>query len=45
MKNRITRILILVLAFAIISPLAGCGRKGPPEFPKDSKYPREYPSE
>ncbi len=45
MKNRMIRWLVLMLALVMISPLAACGRKGPPELPKDSKYPRDYPSE
>ncbi len=45
MKRQIMKILTVVLALALISPLAACGRKGAPEFPEDSKYPRDYPTE
>ncbi len=44
-KTGIIKILAVLLALAMVSPLAACGRKGPPEFPEGSKYPREYPSE
>ncbi len=44
MKRRFSKILALVLALAMISPLAACGRKGPPQFPEGSEYPREYPT-
>lgn len=44
-RIRLVRTLAIVLALAMITPLAACGRKGPPDFPEGSKYPREYPSE
>jgi len=44
-RRRFVRALAIVLALAMISPLAACGRKGPPTFPEGSKYPRDYPSE
>ncbi len=39
------RCLILVLALAIVLPLAACGKKGEPQAPPDQKkvYPRTYP--
>lgn len=39
------RLLLLVLLIAALSlPVAGCGRKGPPEPPPGSDFPRTYPS-
>jgi predicted small lipoprotein YifL len=39
--------LVILLALALAAPLAGCGKKGPPQPPpgKESTYPRTYPSE
>ncbi|MBL6933288.1 MAG: hypothetical protein ISR45_10090 [Rhodospirillales bacterium] len=37
------RLIVLALVIAIASPIAACGRKGSPDYPKDSKYPRSYP--
>jgi predicted small lipoprotein YifL len=35
----------LVLVLALVLPqLAACGRKGPPEPPEGSTYPKQYPS-
>jgi len=45
MSRNITKIIAIVLALAVISPLAACGRKGAPEFPQGSEYPRKYPTE
>jgi len=45
MSRKITKIIVIVLALAVISPLAACGRKGPPESPQGSEYPRKYPTE
>ncbi len=39
------RAFIVSLGLMLMAPLAGCGRKAPPEHPKDSKFPRDYPSE
>jgi len=41
----LTRLMVLALILAIASPLAACGRKGAPERPEGSKYPRSYPGE
>ena len=39
-----TRTLImLALAVMLALPLAACGRKGNPEPPEGSTYPRDYP--
>jgi predicted small lipoprotein YifL len=38
------RLLVLALIIAIASPLAACGRKGAPDRPDNSKYPRSYPA-
>jgi len=37
------RLMMLVLLIAIASPLTACGRKGSPDRPEESKYPRSYP--
>ncbi len=37
-------LLVLALIIAIASPLAACGRKGSPDRPDDSEYPRSYPA-
>ena len=39
---RIIKVAILMLAVSLM--LAGCGRKGPPEAPGKSEYPRTYPA-
>ena len=39
------RALIVSLGFMLALPLVGCGRKASPSKPKDSKYPRDYPSQ
>lgn len=44
-KKLSRRLVILALLIAIASPLAACGRKGSPERPEDSQYPRSYPSQ
>ncbi|NQV47204.1 MAG: hypothetical protein HQ504_05415 [Rhodospirillaceae bacterium] len=36
-------VVALVLAAAL--PLGACGRKGAPDFPEGTEYPREYPSD
>ncbi len=40
-------ILAVVMAMALGSALAACGKKGPPELPEgvSDDYPRKYPSE
>lgn len=40
------RLLVtLLLACALVAPLAGCGKKGDPEAPEkeEVRYPRQYP--
>ena len=38
------RLLIFLLALSLALPaLSACGRKGPPEPPEGSTYPRPYP--
>ncbi len=37
------RAFIVSLGLMLVVPLAGCGRKAPPDQPKDSKFPRDYP--
>jgi len=39
------RLLIALLVLGILTPLAGCGRKGSLEPPPGSTYPHEYPAE
>jgi predicted small lipoprotein YifL len=39
----IRRSLLLLTAIALALPLAACGRKGNPDWPDDSIYPRKYP--
>jgi predicted small lipoprotein YifL len=36
-------LIILSLAVMLVLPLAACGRKGGPESPEGSTYPRDYP--
>jgi len=38
------RIFVLLLLALVLPQLAACGRKGPPEPPEGSTYPRQYPS-
>ncbi|HSD35334.1 MAG TPA: hypothetical protein VLE26_07945 [Alphaproteobacteria bacterium] len=39
------RILALLVLLALALPaLDACGRKGPPEPPEGSTYPRQYPN-
>ncbi len=38
------KIILIVLALAVVLPTAGCGRHGKLETPEGSTYPREYPS-
>lgn len=37
-------VLILALAAALVLPMSGCGRKGKPEAPPGSDFPRTYPT-
>lgn len=37
-------LLLALLLAAVILPVAGCGRKGQPEPPPGSDFPRTYPS-
>ncbi|MCW8914406.1 MAG: lipoprotein [Magnetovibrio sp.] len=40
-----TRFLIVAVALLVIAgSMTACGRKGDPEFPEGSSYPRDYPS-
>ena len=39
------RLLTLALVVAIALSSAACGRKGSPDRPGDSEYPRNYPSQ
>ena len=39
------RALTLALVVAIALSSAACGRKGSPDRPDDSEYPRNYPSQ
>ena len=39
------RLLVLLLALTLALPaLSACGRKGPPEPPEGTTYPRQYPN-
>lgn len=40
------RLIALLLALAVASSVAACGRKNPPEAPpgKEDEFPRIYPS-
>jgi predicted small lipoprotein YifL len=39
------RVLALLVLLALALPaLEACGRKGPPEPPEGSTYPRQYPN-
>ena len=44
-SKMLRRAFIVSLGIAFVAPLAGCGRKSAPDKPKDSKYPRDYPSQ
>ena len=45
-KNKLfPRLLALALVVTIALSSAACGRKGLPDSPNDSKYPRNYPSQ
>lgn len=37
-------VLILALAAALAMPVSACGRKGKPEAPPGSDFPRTYPT-
>jgi len=37
-------VIAALLALAVSLPLAGCGKKGAPEAPGKSEYPRTYPA-
>ena len=39
------QLLTLVLVVAIALSSAACGRKGLPDSPIDSEFPRDYPSQ
>ncbi|HYM03595.1 MAG TPA: hypothetical protein VET85_11665 [Stellaceae bacterium] len=38
---------VMIMILALLSPLAGCGKRGDPSPPRDEPqtYPRKYPSE
>lgn len=36
-------LVIALLAVALAGGLVGCGKKGRPQAPADSTYPRQYP--
>ncbi len=38
-------VLILTLVAALAAPLGACGRKGNPEAPPGSVFPRTYPTQ
>jgi predicted small lipoprotein YifL len=40
------RLIALLLALAVATSVAACGRKGPPDAPpgKEDEFPRRYPS-
>ncbi len=38
------RLAVLLLCAAVVLPAAACGRKGQPEPPPGSDYPRTYPA-
>jgi len=35
--------ILTLSVLALVLPLAACGKKGLPQHPKDSAYPRDYP--
>ena len=37
-------IALLIALAVVMAALTGCGRKGPPEPPEGTTYPRQYPS-
>jgi len=39
------RLAAVFLIALMAAPISACGRKGSPEHPEGSKYPREYPKE
>ncbi|MEG3617263.1 lipoprotein [Magnetovibrio sp. PR-2] len=40
-----TRFFVMALcAVIVMGSLSACGRKGDPEFPDGSQYPRDYPN-
>ncbi|MGF1639454.1 MAG: hypothetical protein ACFCUO_00740 [Rhodospirillales bacterium] len=40
----IRRLLVIVLVVGLASTAGACGRKGKPEHPPGSDFPRQYPS-
>ena len=43
--SRRTRLAVLLIAMSLALPaLSACGRKGPPEPPEGSTYPRQFPN-
>jgi predicted small lipoprotein YifL len=45
MRSRLCgRVVLFLIALSLALPaLSACGRKGPPEPPEGSTYPRQYP--
>ena len=47
MRSRLSgrrRLVLLLIALSLALPaVSACGRKGPPEPPEGSTYPRQYP--
>jgi len=39
------RALVISIALAVVLSVSACGRKGAPEKPPGSDYPRQYPKE
>lgn len=37
-------VVAVILAVSVAGPLAACGKKGSPEAPPGSEYPRQYPA-
>lgn len=45
MRTFVHLLLAGLIAVSLSLPLGACGKKGDPERPKDSDYPRQYPDE
>lgn len=41
----VRKLLVLLLVALLAAPVVGCGRKGKPERPEDSRFPRTYPTQ
>lgn len=44
MARMLRRLVVLLLIAVMASSVVGCGRKGAPEYPEGSDYPRKYPA-